>query len=215
MDSATLASIDRLEGEGSLYTKEKTDVVISGKILHEVYIYVYNHSVAGKKKVQFDDQPWGKEKEEELVWYASFGSNMLFERFSTYITGGISSHNGKAYPGCTNKNLPKEHRPITIPYRMYYGNKRSSWGEGGVSFLDIQEEGNTLGRMYLITKEQLEEKKFQEGAGQSWYHETVVLGEQEGIQILTMTNSTKRPSQRPSDAYLNTISQGLRRPIHE
>ena len=46
---------------------------------------------------------------------------------------------------------------------MYYGNKSSLWENGGVSFLDIEVKWQALGRMYLITRNQLEDILIQEG----------------------------------------------------
>ena len=46
---------------------------------------------------------------------------------------------------------------------MYYDNKSSSWGNAGVSFLDIEVKGQALGRMYLITRNQLEDISHQKG----------------------------------------------------
>lgn len=37
--------------------------------------------------------------EKEYVWYASYGSNMLYERFMHYIKGGYCEFNNKIYPG--------------------------------------------------------------------------------------------------------------------
>jgi len=71
---------------------------------------------------------------------------------------------------------------------MYYGNESSSWGKGGVSFLDSEVKGRALGRMYLITRDQLDDVSWQEGCGKIWYNNSVKLGEDKGTEIITITN---------------------------
>jgi hypothetical protein len=153
---------------------------------------------------------WGSSRKAEYVWYASYGSNMLNERFLLYIKGGKCTFNGKDYAGCRDRSLPKDSKIIEIPYNMYYGNRTSSWGSGGVSFLDLSKPGKALGRMYLITKEQFEDVCRQEGSGSNWYNEVVTTGEHEGIKIVTITNKSKRESCAPSDSYIDVIMRGIK-----
>lgn len=210
IDSKILKRLDRLEGEGSLYLRELISVVNDNKEVEEAYIYVYNQNVSTKVKVSYENQPWGIIKTNDYVWYASYESNLLYERFITYIKGGNCKFNGVDYPGCSDKSLPRDSSPITIPYNMYYGNKSSSWGNGGVSFLDIEDKGQALGRMYLITRNQLEDISRQEGRGENWYNHSVKLGEQDGIEIITITNKGRREFHKPSNAYLDVIRRGIK-----
>lgn len=210
IDSNVLSELDMLEGEGNLYIRKLISVVNDNNEVQEAYIYVYNQDVSTKVKVSYENQPWGTVRKNDYVWYASFGSNLLYERFITYIKGGKCKFNGKNYPGCRDKSLPKDSRPITIPYNMYYGNERSSWGKGGVSFLDSEVKGHALGRMYLITREQLEDVSDQEGRGEIWYNNSVKLGEDNGNEIITITNKSIRPHHNPSDKYLEVIRMGIK-----
>ena len=150
------------------------------------------------------------ELQKNYVWYASYGSNLLYERFITYIKGGHCKFNASDYKGCRDKSLPRDSRPITIRYNMYYGNKSSAWGNGGVSFLDIENIGQALGRMYLVTREQFEDISSQEGREENWYNQIISLGEQKGIEIFTFTNKIKRPYHKPSDKYLEVIRMGVK-----
>jgi len=109
----------------------------------------------------------------DYVWYASYGSNLLYERFVTYI-------------------------------------QSVSWGNGGVSFLDIESTGEALGRMYLVTREQFQDISRQEGRGKNWYNNSVNLGEYEGREIITFTNKIKRLHQKPSEKYLEVIRRGIK-----
>ncbi len=116
-----------LEGEGSLYIRKLISVVNDNGEVQEAYIYVYNQDVSRNVKVSYKNQPWALMKSKDYVWYASYGSNLLYERFITYIEGGNCKFNGVDYPGCRDKSLPKDSRPTIIPYKMYYGNKSGSW----------------------------------------------------------------------------------------
>jgi len=210
IDSNILRKLDMLEGEGSLYIRKLISVVNANGETQECYTYVYNHDVSKNVKVSYENQPWGLLTRDDYVWYASFGSNLLYERFITYIKGGNCKFNGQDYPGCRDKSLPKDSRPITIPYNMYYGNESSSWGKGGVSFLDCEVKGYSLGRMYLITRNQLKDVSRQEGRGEIWYNNSVKLGEDNGIEIITITNKSIRPHHNPSDKYLEVIRMGIK-----
>ena len=147
--------------------------------------------------------------EKEYVWYASYGSNMLYERFMYYIEGGYCEFNNKPYPGCKDKTPPMDDRSVIIPYRMYFGNQSPSWGNGGVSFLNLNTPGNSLGRMYLVTKEQFNDIQDQEGMHENWYNEICEFGECEGYKILTFTNKVKRTVYMPSDKYLDVVKSGI------
>jgi len=145
----------------------------------------------------------------KYIWYASYGSNLLKERFMHYIKGGVCRFNGSYYDGCTDKSEPIDIRPCLIKHDLYFGNESSKWGYGGVAFLDSNrnEKAATLGRMYLITEEQFEEIHEQEGPG--WYDKVLNLGMEDGFPIKTFTHSTLFPKNKPSSEYVDVIKKGL------
>lgn len=146
----------------------------------------------------------------EYVWYASYGSNMLYERFMYYIKGGYCEFNNKHYLGCKDKTPPKGDKPIIIPYRMYFGNQSASWGNGGVSFLDINTPGMSLGRMYLVTREQFNDIHDQESKHKNWYNEICEIGKCEEHKIMTFSNKSKRETCMPSDSYFEVVKFGIK-----
>ena len=147
---------------------------------------------------------------EKLVWYACYGSNIMYERFLCYIQGGKFYANNKCYEPCSDKTEPRGSKAIKIPFEMYFGNESPSWDNTGVAFIDISKNGETLGRMYLIAEEQFEEVWIQEGKGTNWYNKLIELGEYEGYPIKTFTNSIKRPENKPSENYLKVIQKGYK-----
>ena len=152
--------------------------------------------------------------QEKLVWYACYGSNIMYERFLCYIQGGTFYANNRHYDGCkTDKTLPLSSKPVIIPYEMYFGNESSSWmnDDGkrtGVAFLDTLKNGITLGRMYLITERQFEEVWEQEGNSDNWYNKEILLGKYDGYPVKTFTNSVRRKENVPSKKYLDVINKG-------
>lgn len=143
------------------------------------------------------------------IWYACYGSNLLKERFMHYIRGGVCRFNGRPYQGCIDQNEPLEDRPCIIKHDLYFGNRSSTWNNGGVAFLDPERNENaaTLGRMFLITEEQFKEVQSQEGP--SWYNKVIDLGIEEGVPIKTFTHSTRFPSKEPSQNYVSVVREGL------
>lgn len=210
IDSKTLEKLDELEDEGNLYIRKLISVSNDNNEVQEAYTYVYNKNVPQNVKVHFENQSKVEIKRSDYVWYASYGSNMLYERFLTFIKGGYCKFNGVEYKGCRNTLIPKDSRPITIPYNMYYGNKSSIWGDAGVAFLDIESYGQALGRMHLVTWEQFEDILSQQERGENWYNQSVSLGEYNGMEIITFTNKSTRPCNDPADNYLEVIRMGIK-----
>lgn len=210
VDSNTLAKIDKLEDVGNLYIRKLISISNDNNEVQEAYTYVYNKDVPKKVEVHYENQSKLEIKRNDYVWYASYGSNMLYERFLTFIKGGYCRFNGVEYKGCRNKLIPKDSRPIAIPYNMYFGNEGSVWGDSGVAFLNVEKYGQALGRMHLITGEQFEDILSQQERGENWYNQSVSLGEYNGIQIVTFTNKSARPYNDPCDSYLEVLRMGLK-----
>lgn len=188
VDKNTLEQINYLEGEGDLYIITPVKVEVNGGAYFESVVYVYNHKIDGLMEIPFEKQPYGKK--EDYVWYVSYGSNLLSERFERYIRGGKCRFNGRNYTGCTDQTMPIKSVPVTLPFNMYYSNyeKSSSWKNSAVCFLDISRPGMAYGRAYLIKKNQLDSIHKQEGKGADWYPKRVSLPEIDGIPAYTFTN---------------------------
>ncbi len=198
-----MASIDMLEGEGSLYIR-KCEITTDNEM---AYIYEYARDTEGLDKID----SW-----KEYIWYVSYGSNMLEERFLCYIEGGCFDDGGSYNEPCEDTTHPLEKRAIDIPYDMYFGNTSGSWNGCGVSFLDTTKEGHALGVAYLITREQFEHVSAEENCGRFpngtgyWYENIRTLGEMDGFEMVTITNDELRPYNEPCEEYLNTLKRGIR-----
>lgn len=168
------------------------------------------------------------------IWYASYGSNLLEERFLCYIQGGTPVGAEKIYMGCRDNSLPIDKEEIYIKHELYFAKKSKTWNEGGVCFIDTHSDPKvlTLGKMYLITTEQFEDVVSQENGNQtkfllnfeqavingsdifkknSWYGNLIYLGEQRNYPIFTFTNGENiHLTNKPSYDYLLTIIKGLK-----
>ncbi|MFC1956364.1 hypothetical protein ACFLWZ_07635 [Chloroflexota bacterium] len=83
-----------------------------------------------------------------------------------------------------------------------------NWENGGVAFLDYSTPSDTLGRMWLIKRNQYDELRILEG--QTWYDKEILLGDKDGTPIYTITHSIRyTPDVAPSERYLRTIEEGL------
>jgi len=103
-----LKDIDYLEGEGSLYIRKLVKVsLLSGEFI-DAWCYIYNHTVSNYQKMS------GRYGHDDMVWYISYGSNMLEERLKYYILGGTCHFNNKTYVGCKDKTLFTESKAVII-----------------------------------------------------------------------------------------------------
>ena len=198
-----MSSIDMLEGEGSLYIR-KCEITTGNEL---AYIYEYAQDTEGLDKID----SW-----KEYIWYVSYGSNMLEERFLCYIEGGCFEGSASYRYPCEDPTRPLLKRAIDIPYDMYFGNYSGSWEGCGVSFLDTTKDGHALGVAYLITREQFEHVAAEENGGRSpgygnWYEDIRSLGEMDGFEMLTISNDELRPYNEPCEEYLNTLKRGIRK----
>lgn len=205
-----LRAIDRLEGEGQLYLRKCTHVKpFDGKATW-AYIYVYNGDASHLEALPAGQQPFAREH----VWYVAYGSNMKRERFSRYIEGGPCPYNGREYPACTDTIMPVTAMPYFLRYNMYYGNyDQGAWSKSAVSFLDTSVPGFAFGRAYLISREQAAHVHQLEGAGPSWYPDTVDLGEIHGIRVITFTNHERRDTsswEYVSEDYRAVLREGMK-----
>lgn len=203
-----LEQIDWLEGEGSLYLRIPVTVNTDDERSIQAAAYEYNGSVAGCSRLAC------RYGQEEYVWYASYGSNLLEERLGYYIQGGLCKENGKTYYPCFDTSMPEDSRPITIPYDMYYSNyAEGSWKRSAVSFLDLSKPGFSYGRAYKIKRSQFKEIHDKEGRGSKWYPECIFLGYIDGIPVYTYAGHQNKPREsfdRVSSEYGIVLYRGMK-----
>ncbi|MDC3424080.1 hypothetical protein NC797_06110 [Aquibacillus sp. 3ASR75-11] len=171
------------------------------------------------------------EDQTEYVWYASYGSNLCEERFLCYILGGRPPGSAESEVGARDKTLPRDSQPVKFKFPLYFTGYSSRWGGGGaVIGLTEPESEETLGRMFLITKEQFVDVVRQENGiddfeidfekviknksfvmQESFYGNIVYTGDCEGYPIFTFTSYRDMKDNEisiPSESYLKMLIRG-------
>lgn len=149
---------------------------------------------------QFDD--------EDLVWYACYGSNINTERFMHYIngdkTGKLSSKDG-----CKDKSLPLEARAYTFKCPIYFAGESRRW-TGGMAFLDYEAEGESYGKIYKIKMNQFIGVLEQEQKCRL-YDAIIMVDTIDGAPIFSFTSLHKLNDRlnKPSNRYIETIKSGI------
>jgi hypothetical protein len=173
----------------------------------------------------------------DKVWYAVYGTNLNEHRFSCYINEGTPEGTSKFDVGCRDKTPAVDGGVISIPFQLYFAKSSPKWENKSVGFLSLKFDPaiRTLGRKYLITKEQFEDVFRQENnvsvkqtinidfleaknigaltVKESWYGRLVFLGMEEGFPIFTLTahwNFNPKEVLSPSSNYLKHIIKGIR-----
>ena len=171
------------------------------------------------------------------VWYASYGSNLLRERFMAYIQGGRAPGSSLEQIGCADPTPPAQDHGILILHPLFFADSAPQWEDGGVAFVRAEKDegAKTLGRMYLVSDEQFEDVVLQENGYRSLsvdlgmdlqktvedgtsqlrsgrYGTILHLGDQDGFPIFTFTaplTSVDPPLNAPGPRYLSVIARGL------
>ena len=215
---ADLDQLDYLEGEGSLYIRRCVPAKTAQGDIVFAHVYIYNHDTDGLYCIPERLQPYTanwKNRLSNYVWYVSYGSNMLKDRFMHYIKGGKFENRGRKRAACVDTSEPVAVRAYDIPFDMYFANESGSWEHKGVSFLDITKPGHALGVAYLISREQFEHVAREENGGgnpescPNWYNCVKNLDSVDSCEVVTLTNDGVRPYNEPCEAYLNTLHRGL------
>jgi len=145
---------------------------------------------------------WTDMKKNDLVWYACYGSNLCADRFMRYIER------------CADHTPPRDSKPVIIPHKLYFAKASAKWENKAVAFVEpLPAEGvRTLGRAYLISKEQFADIQLME-CGQSkkgWYRHELKLGVIGKYPISCFTSPGILAANNPSEKYLDVIRKGLR-----
>ena len=209
VNDETVVRLDEYEGEGSLYKRETVELdAAHSKFSAEVYIY--NRDVTGCQNMR---EEWNGH-DDDLVWYAGYGSNLSSERFACYISGGTCAENGRTYRGSSDPTPPRAEKRCTYHGKLYFGNTSSSWGGSGVAFFNPNpknKDERVYMKSYLITRRQLHDVMAQEGQSPNWYGRLVCLEvDNLGIPVYTLTSENRRPENAPSPAYIELIAKVLR-----
>jgi hypothetical protein len=167
----------------------------------------------------------------DVVWYVSYGSNMNAARFGCYLAGGTPEGALRGFPGCRDRQLPREARGHELPGGIYFATESPVWG-GGRAFYDPALPGTAPARAYLITAGQFSDVAAQEmyrepgedldlaavlatgrvQLGPGRYETLLHTGDLDGHPVLTFTapwSAADVDPVAPSANYLRMLAGGL------
>jgi len=167
------------------------------------------------------------------VWYVSYGSNLLAERFEAYLLGGSVAGLDRRYPGGVSTGPASAERAVVLGGRLRLGLDAPQWGGGGVAFWDPDGVGyGVLARAWRVRLEQYLELVHLENGGthrvaspwrqellsdgsalidDGWYGRLVLAGHLDGAPALSFTHPRpgRLPPRSPSPRYAGVVARGL------
>lgn len=177
--------------------------------------------------------PAGPDGLPEHVWYASYGSNLLRERFEVYLLGGRIAGLDRLYPGGPGTTGADADRAVVLPGGLRFALEAPAWGGGGVAFWDPAAPGpGVLARAWRVRLQQFLEVVHLENGGldrrpAAWSAEVLTTGEaavgdgwysrllcpghlgQEPVLTFTHPRPASLTTREPSSAYAGVVGRGL------
>lgn len=172
----------------------------------------------------------GPSADENLVWYASYASNLSWYRFSHYLEGGVLAETGRHHDGARDPSAPREMQQMLLAGTVYFATESTFWG-GGRALYDPDAGGETVARGYLITTQQLSDVLSQEmrlppvtdwvlpvrpggrmRIGDGHYETVICTGKLRGRPVVTFTapwGAGDVDLLAPAPAYLAMLARGL------
>lgn len=172
----------------------------------------------------------------DLVWYASYGSNLDADRFACYVQGGRPPGAARTYAGCRDPAAPRRDRGMLVSGQVYFAWESPTWG-GGIAFFDPAGPGEAAMHAYLVTTGQFSDVCSQEmhrdigrdldlgeliaesrtaTIGPGRYETLHVVGEIDRLPVVTFSASWDRAGidlNPPVAAYLRTMARGLQQTL--
>ncbi|MFI8567661.1 hypothetical protein ACIGGF_14000 [Rhodococcus sp. NPDC078407] len=174
----------------------------------------------------------------DQLWYVSYGSNLLRERFFNYLTGSDDSSEFGAHPAPPSTALPAAEKWLWIDHALYFAGISKRW-TGSSAFVStaVNSTSSSVAHGYLIDRDQFSHLAAVENVvasvdieavdtlavgqwarlpldrqGESFrgkYDSLLRLSDIDGRLAFTLTSSIVREPGEPSSRYLSTIRRGL------
>jgi hypothetical protein len=172
-----------------------------------------------------------------MIWYVSYGSNLLAERFRIYLTGSTADGEFGLHPPAPSPAPPVEDRWLWIDHALYFAGVSQRW-TGSAAFVST-ETGDvpSIAHGYLVEHGQFAHLLAVENVvetidsvdptaiavgdyalldidrrGESFrgkYDAVLRLPDIDGIPAVTVTSATVRERGTPADRYVQTIRRGV------
>ena len=87
------------------------------------------------------------------IWYVAYGSNLLADRFESYILGCGDDAAWGGHRGSADATLPAGDRQVVVPHPVYFGGHSRRW-DGACCFCPVEPLGDdrlpVVGRAWLV-----------------------------------------------------------------
>ena len=88
------------------------------------------------------------------IWYVAYGSNLLTDRFKSYILGCGDDAIWGCHRGSADATLPAGDRQVVVPHPVYFGGHSRRW-DGACCFCPVEpldyDRLPVVGRAWLVT----------------------------------------------------------------
>ena len=88
------------------------------------------------------------------IWYVAYGSNLLADRFESYILGCGDDAVWGGHRGSADATLPAGDRQVVVPHPVYFGGHSRRW-DGACCICPVEPLGDdrlpVVGRAWLVT----------------------------------------------------------------
>ena len=168
------------------------------------------------------------------LWYVGYGSNLLRERFHTYLLGSTTNASYGSHVAASSVALPVQEKWLWIDHALYFAGISRRW-TGSPAFVSWERTPGTpsLAHAYLIERNQFAHVAAVENGMPSvdlsapldavdvgdWvplesvqggkYDALLRLDDIDGISAWTVTSSIVRERGLPAERYLDTVRRGL------
>jgi len=75
------------------------------------------------------------------IWYVAYGSNLLADRFESYIRGCGDDAVWGGHRGSADATLPAGDRQVVVPHPVYFGGHSRRWN-GACCFCPVEPLGD-------------------------------------------------------------------------
>ncbi|MDR2822197.1 MAG: hypothetical protein LBV58_01415 [Acholeplasmatales bacterium] len=145
------------------------------------------------------------------VYFFAYELAAKKRRMKCWIEGRRYDISEVTFAPFRDTSLWEDTLPYTLEnYKIFYAQKNQNYSKKGSIFIEYSPGGKVYGRLYRISREQLEDVQVRLDASAFWYGKVLDVGEYEDYQIKALTCKIKYfMNTPPSKKYLKEVRKAL------